>query len=48
MALPIASCRGILRDLKDLHSSAILFLYSGSFYISSFYTVWLLRKGALN
>lgn len=48
MALPIASWRGILRGLKDLRSSTIFFLYSGSLYTSSFYTVWLLRKGGLN
>lgn len=50
MALPMASWRGILRDLEDLRSSAVLFLYGGSFY-TSFYTVWFslaLRKGAPN
>lgn len=46
MALPIASWRSIVRDLKDLRSSAI-FLYGGALY-TSFYTVWLLRKGVLN
>lgn len=47
MALPIASWRSIVRDLKDLRSSAIFFLYGGALY-TSFYTVWLLRKGVLN